>query len=70
MISNTVTSLMLQLAAALREEGEAREGPEVNQTLLQLVREAFEIIGDVRAGQESRLDLRDWLHAAEPFVKS
>jgi len=65
MISNTVASLMLQLAAALREEGESREGPEVNQQLLLLVREAYEVFTTTASG----VDLRDWIKTAAPFVK-
>ena len=62
---------MLQLAAALRDEGESRdEGPEVNQQLLQLVREAHQVIDDVYHGRDSEISLRDWLKAADPFVKS
>jgi len=65
MISNAVATAMLQLAAALREEGEARDGPEVNQQLLQLVREAHEVFTTT----SSTVDLRDWIKAADAFVK-
>lgn len=65
MISNTVATAMLQLAAALRDEGELRDGPEVNQTLLQLVRDAY----DVLVNPSTPVDLKDWVKAAEPFIK-
>lgn len=66
MISNAVTTAMLQLAAALRDEGERRDGPEVNQTLLQLVREAY----DVFVNPSAPVDIKNWIKAAAPFVKA
>jgi hypothetical protein len=74
MISNTVASLMLQLAAALAVEGESREGPEVDHVMLQLVRDANQIFESLHNHAEWTVELgvaiEDWTAAAQPFLKS
>jgi hypothetical protein len=43
--------------------------PAADPVLRQLLREAYEVIGDIKAHRTSRIDLRDWLKTAEPFVR-
>lgn len=71
MTVNAVDSALLQLVAALEEEREQREGPEVNHVYLQLVRDAARIFErimhqpDLGWGQ----DVKDWLKVAETVGK-
>jgi hypothetical protein len=55
-----VVRALLAMTNLLSDEWTQRDDP-----VRQLLREAFELL----ANPDTRLDLRDWLKAAEPFVR-
>ena len=60
---DTLRQALLQLVIWIREDQDTRAD---RAQLLQLVREAFDLLQN----PETRIDLRDWLRAAEPFMRS
>ena len=60
---DTVRQAVLQLVLWIRADLDTRAD---RGQLLQLVREAHDLLTD----PETRVDIRDWMRAAEPFLRS